>query len=53
MKRWCNRLSAIVGKIITRARRTQILLPGTAPAKDLLKLLLDNTGRLSRLLSPG
>lgn len=49
IKRWRYRLFATAGKIITRARRNQLLLPETAPEKNLLKLLLDSTGRLKRL----
>jgi hypothetical protein len=53
IKRWRYRLFATAGKIITRARCNQLLLPESAPEKDLLKLLLDNTGHLKQLLSPG
>jgi hypothetical protein len=53
IKRWRYRLFAIAGKIITRARRTQLLLPESAPEKDLVRLLLDNTSQLKVLLSPG
>ncbi|WP_396020818.1 hypothetical protein [Arthrobacter sp. ISL-28] len=54
IKRWRYRVFAIAGKIITRARRNYLLLPESAPEKELLKLLLENTGRLKRLLpAPG
>ena len=53
IKRWRYRLFATAGKIITRARRKQLLLPDSAPEKDLLKLLLANTSRLRQLPSPG
>jgi hypothetical protein len=46
------RLFATAGKIITRARRNQLLLPESAPEKDLLKLLLENTARLTQGLVP-
>ncbi|MEZ2392224.1 IS1380 family transposase [bacterium RCC_150] len=49
IKRWRYRLFATAGKIITRARRRQLLLPESAPEKGLLKLLLENTGRLKQL----
>jgi hypothetical protein len=49
IKRWRYRVFSIAGKIITRARRNQLLLPESAPEKDLLKLLLENTGRLKQL----
>jgi Transposase DDE domain group 1 len=52
IKRWRYRLFAIAGKIITRARRTQLLLPESAPEKDLLKLLLEKTARLTTGLVP-
>ena len=52
IKRWRYRLFATAGKIITRARRNQLLLPETAPEKDLLKLLLENTARLNNGLVP-
>ena len=48
IKRWRYRLFATAGKIITRARRNQLLLPESAPEKDLLKLLLENTARLKK-----
>lgn len=53
IKRWRYRLFATAGKIITRARRTQLLLPESAPERDLVRLLLDNTSQLKVLLSPG
>jgi hypothetical protein len=54
IKRWRYRLFATAGKIITRARRNQLLLPQSAPEKDVLKLLLENTGRLKQALpAPG
>jgi hypothetical protein len=43
IKRWRCRFFATAGKIITRARRNQLLLPASAPVKGLLKLLLENT----------
>jgi hypothetical protein len=43
IKRWRYRLFATAGKIITRTRRNQLLLSESAPEKDLLKLLLENT----------
>ncbi len=52
IKRWRYRLFATAGKIITRARRHQLLLPESAPEIDLLKLLLENTGRLNTGLVP-
>ncbi|MEO5321677.1 transposase, partial [Arthrobacter sp. CC3] len=52
IKRWRYRLFATAGKIITRARRNQLLLPESAPEKDLLKLLLENTARLKQVLPP-
>jgi hypothetical protein len=50
IQRWRYRLFATVGKIITRARRNQLLLPESAPEKDLLTLLMGNTGRLKQLM---
>lgn len=52
IKRWRYRLFATAGKIITRARRNQLLLPESAPETDLLKLLLKNNTRLNRGLVP-
>lgn len=52
IKRWRYRLFATAGKIITRARRNQLLLPETAPEKELLKMLLENTARLAKGLVP-
>ncbi len=52
IKRWRYRLFATAGKIISRARRNRLLLPESAPEKDLLKLLLDNTARLTQGLVP-
>jgi hypothetical protein len=54
IKRWRYRLFATAGKIITRARRTELLLPESAPEKDLLRLLLATTGRFKQILpAPG
>ncbi len=54
IKRWRYRVFSIAGKIITRARRNQLLLPESAPERDLVKLLLESTGRLKQLLpAPG
>ena len=53
IKRWRYRLFATAGKIITRARRNQLLLPESAPEKGLLQLLLRNTGRLKQVLPAG
>ncbi|MFW0776038.1 transposase, partial [Paenarthrobacter nitroguajacolicus] len=50
IKRWRYRIFATAGKIITRARRTRLLLPESAPEKDLLKLLLENTTHLREVL---
>jgi hypothetical protein len=53
-KRWRYRVFSIAGKTTTRARRNQLLLPESAPERDLLLLLLENTGRLKQLLpAPG
>jgi hypothetical protein len=52
IKRWRYRLFATAGKIITRARRNQLLLSESAPEKDLLKLLLENNARLNKGLVP-
>jgi hypothetical protein len=52
IKRWRYRLFTIAGKIITRARRNQLLLPETAPEKDPARLLLENTARLTKGLVP-
>jgi hypothetical protein len=52
IKRWRYRLFATAGKIITRARRSQLLLPESAPEKDLLKFLLENNARLNKGLVP-
>jgi hypothetical protein len=54
IKRWRYRLFTTAGKIISRARRNQLLLPDSAPEKELLKRLLANTGHLKQLLpAPG
>ncbi|MDE8670703.1 IS1380 family transposase [Pseudarthrobacter sp. H3Y2-7] len=55
IKRWRYRLFATAGKIITRARRNQLLLPESGPEKDLIRLLMENTARLKQLLpaAPG
>lgn len=54
IKRWRYRLFATAGKIITRARRNQLLLPESAPEKELPKLLLENARSLKQPLpSPG
>jgi hypothetical protein len=53
IKRWRYRLFATAGKIITRARRNQLLLPESAPEKDLLQILLRNTGRIKQVLAAG
>jgi len=52
IKRWRYRLFATAGKIITRAHRNQLLLQESAPEKDLLKPLLDNTGHVKQPLPP-
>lgn len=52
IKRWRYRLFATAGKIITRARRTQLLLSELAPENNLLKLLLENNARLNKGLVP-
>jgi hypothetical protein len=52
IKRWRYRLFATAGKIITRARRHQLLLSESAPEKHLLKLLLENNARLNKGLVP-
>ena len=52
IKRWRYQLFATAGEIITRARRTQLLLPESAPKKDLLKLFLENTARLTKRVVP-
>ncbi|MFK4299900.1 hypothetical protein ABH924_005090 [Arthrobacter sp. GAS37] len=41
IKRWRYRLFATAGKIITRARRTQLLLPETAPERALITWMLE------------
>jgi hypothetical protein len=46
-KRWRYRIFATAGKIITRARHHQLLLPEPALEKDLLALLLENNVRLN------
>lgn len=54
VKRWRYRLFATAGKIITSARRNHLLLPAPPAEKDLLTLLLANTGRLKQLMpAPG
>lgn len=40
MKRWRYRLSAIAGKLITRAWRTRLLIPGKAAETDTITALL-------------
>lgn len=41
IKRWRYRLFATAGKLITRARRTSLLLPAQAPETDTITTLLD------------
>lgn len=55
IKRWRYRIFATAGKIITLARCNQLILPESAPEKDLLKLFLENTTRLVKglVLSTG
>jgi hypothetical protein len=47
IKRWRYRLFATAGKVITRARKHHLLLPATAPEKDLITLLLETVSRIS------
>jgi hypothetical protein len=48
IKRWRYRIFATAGKIITRARHHQLLLPEPALEKDLLTLPLENNVRLNK-----
>lgn len=47
IKRWRYRLFATAGKITTSARKHHLLLPATAPEKDLITQLLETVSRLS------
>ncbi|HEY8295060.1 MAG TPA: IS1380 family transposase [Micrococcaceae bacterium] len=47
IKRWRYRLFATAGKIITRARKSYLLLPGTAPEHQLIQRLLEATARIA------
>jgi hypothetical protein len=46
IKRWRYRLFATAGIIITRARRTSLLIPGKAPETDTITTLLAATAGL-------
>jgi hypothetical protein len=48
IKRWRYRLFATAGKIITRARRNQLLLPAAAPEQPLITALLEAIGRIAK-----
>jgi hypothetical protein len=50
IKRWRYRLFATAGKIITRARKSYLLLPGTAPEHQLIHRLLEATARITASL---
>lgn len=46
MKRWRYRLFSIAGKIISRGRQKQLLIPESAPESQLFSTLLEGTARL-------
>jgi hypothetical protein len=50
IKRWRYRLFATAGKIITRARKSYLLLPGTAPEHQLIHRLLEATALIAASL---
>ncbi|MDQ0819793.1 hypothetical protein QFZ79_002083 [Arthrobacter sp. V4I6] len=50
IKRWRYRLFATAGKIITRARKSYLLLPGTAPEHQLIHRLLEATASIAASL---
>jgi hypothetical protein len=51
IKRWRYRLFATAGKIITRARKSYLLLPGTVPEHQLIHRLLEATARIAASLT--
>lgn len=50
MKRRRYRLFAIAGKMITRARKSYLLLPGMAPERQLIQRLLEANARVAASL---
>jgi hypothetical protein len=50
MKRWRYRLFATAGKLITRARRTRLLIPGKAPETGTITTLLAANAELKNSL---
>lgn len=48
VKRWRYRLFATAGKLITRARKTWLLIPATAPEADTITTMLEAIKELAR-----